>query len=150
MQLVKTDTSKMNIQKVTANILADKKITKAIEDNSYYSTEQFIADAQTYIKAIKGNRMLCIIKSVSSSGMSRKLKLNSFEGSKKGGYYRQYFSLLSTLGYKVDNKDAFTIHGCGMDMVFHTNYSIMHTFKRLGLITAKECEVLAQQTPTVL
>ena len=141
----------MNIQKVTANINADKEISKAISSNEYYSTEQFISDAKTYIKAIKDGRMLCIIKSVSSSGMSRKLAFNSCECNKTRSSYRSYLGLLSTLGYKFKDREySFTVHGCGMDMVFNTNYVIMHRFKRLGLITAKECEVLAQKTPTVL
>lgn len=141
----------MNTNKVTANILADKQISKAISNNEYYSTEQFISDANTYIKAIKEGRMLCIIKSVSNSGMSRVIKFNSCERYNDRHSFRQYCTLFETLGYKESkNRNGYTVHGCGMDMVFHTNYSIMYTFKRLGLITAKECEVLAQKTPTVL
>lgn len=142
----------MNLTKVTANILADKEINKAISNNSYYEVSDFIRDAQTYIKAIKSRRMLCIIKSVSSSGMSRVIKFNSFEGTKTGGNYRQYWSLFTVLGYKESksNNSAFTIHGCGMDMVFHTNYSIIHKLGRLGFLNKEQVSHLAQQTPTVL
>lgn len=141
----------MNTQTVTKNIQADKSINNYIAKSNYYSVDNFIKDAQTYIKAIKSGRMLCIIQSVSSSGMSRVIKFNSFEGTKTSGNYRQYAVMFEALGYKESkNRNGFTVHGCGMDMVFHTNYSIMHTFKRLGLITKEQCAVLAQQTPVIL
>jgi len=57
--------------------------------------------------------------------------------------------MFEALGYKFKDY-AFTVHGCGMDMIFHTNYSTMHTFKRMGIITNEECEILSQQTPTTI
>lgn len=140
------------LQKIAKNIESDKELSKIINGLSYYKIDDFIKDAIVYIKAIKERRMLCIIKSVSNSGMSRTLKFNSFEGTKTGGYYRQYWALFSALGYKESksNRDAFNIGGCGMDMIFHTNYTIIHKLGRLGFLNKKEVDHLAQQTPTVL
>lgn len=137
------------LKAIIANIYNDKEITKFVNYQNYYEVDDFIRDAKTYIKAIKARRMLCTIKSVSSSGMSRVIKFNSFEGSKMSGGFRQYWSLFSAMGYKESkgNRDAFTVHGLGMDMVFHTNYTIIH---RLGFMSKKEVTYLAQQTPTIL
>lgn len=130
-----------------------KDLTKAISKVSYYDVDAFISDAKAYIDAIYHRRMACVIVSVARSGMSRVLKFTSFEPHNEGksGYYRQYNALFKALGYKADrNQEGFTVNGCGMDMIFHTNYSIIHRLMREGFITKKECEVLAQLTPTVL
>jgi hypothetical protein len=130
----------------------NKELNKKIAKLSYYELENFYNDAKAYIKAIKERRMICIIKSVSASGMSRNLKFNSCEHYKDNFGYRQYFMLFKSLGYsEARAKDgSFNISGCGMDMVFHTNYSIIHDLKRLGFINDEECRKLAQDTPTVL
>lgn len=104
-------------------------------------------------------RMLCIIPKVSASRMSRQIKFHSFEiydngttkNSTQVGYYRQYWSFFKMLGYKeVKGTENFSIGGCGMDMIFHTNYTIIHRLKRLGFIDENECRELAQMTPIVL
>lgn len=131
------------IEKIAINIAKDKELTKRINSQNYYEVSMFISDVQTYIKAIKQRRMFCIIDSVSSSGMSRNIHFHSFE--KK--YYRQYWTLFKVLGYTETKNNSFRISGCGMDMIFHTNYSNIHTFYRLGFIDKKTCERLAQMTP---
>ena len=124
---------------------------KGISKVTYYSPEQFIKDVECYIKAIKERRMICIIESVSHSGMSRNMKFHSCEKTKTGFYYRNYYAMFKALGYTaVRDRDSFRINGCGMDMVFHTNYSNIHDFKRMGFITETTCKTLAQSTPTVL
>jgi hypothetical protein len=133
------------MKKVTE--IKDKEVLKAISKNEYYSQERFIEDAKAYIKAIKERRMLCVITNVSPSGMSRSLKFHSYEKS----YYRQYWAFFKALGYReAKDRNAFVINGCGMDMIFHTNYTIIHRLFRLGFITKVECDDLAQQTPTNL
>ena len=124
-------------------------IGKAIDKQDFYSREDFISDVKTYVKAIKENRMFCVIDSVSQSGMSRNIHFHSSEkyGSRNG--FRQYWTLFTVLGYsKGNSRYNFRISGCGMDMIFHTNYSNIHLFKRLGFLTDKECEKLCQMTPT--
>ena len=120
--------------------------------SEYYSLEDFASDAISYIKAIKSGRMLCVIHSVSSSGMSRVLSFKACEKSKSNYNYRQFAFMFKCLGYKETRKYSgeFRVSGCGMDMVFHTNYTIMHDLCQMGLINKKECEVLAQKTPVVL
>lgn len=145
----------MNTETVLQSIASNKEIQKNLSKMNYPLTnEELLNHIQDYIKAVKEGRMLCIIPKVSASGMSRQIKFHSFEPntSGNGGYYRQYYALFQALGYKAvkGNRDAFTISGCGMDMIFHTNYTNMHDFKSLGIITAEECSTLAQKTPTVL
>lgn len=128
-----------------------KELEKAIAKVSYYDLEQFEKDALTYIKAIKEGRMMCSIHSVAKSGMSRVISFHSCEHyTNQNRYaYRQYISLFLALGY-TESGNGFRVGGCGMNMIFHTNYSIMHDLCRLELITKEECEHLCQQTPTVL
>lgn len=120
-------------------------LNSAIAKLNYYSLQDFERDVKDYIKAINERSMLCVIKSVAKSGMSRVLAFHSYQG----GYYRQYNNLFTVLGFKESaSRNGFRISGCGMDMVFHTNYIIMHKLCSLGYITKEECDVLAQQTPT--
>jgi hypothetical protein len=97
--------------------------------------------------------MLCVIKSVSKSGMSRVISFHSCEDyvGENRSCYTQYWAFFTALGYTESrNGNGFTIGGCGMDMVFHTNYTIIHRLYSLDFITKQECDFMAQQTPTVL
>jgi hypothetical protein len=140
------------METIRTKIESDKELMKRINAITYYSVDLFISDVQTYIDAIREGRMLCVIPKVSPSGMSRQIKFHSWEPTERRGYYRQYWSLFTALGYSKarGNDNAFSINGCGMDMIFHTNYTNMHRFARWGFITKEECDHLAQQTPTVL
>lgn len=145
----KEDRIKRNIEKATS-----KKSLK-FEKSNYFPEEEliknFISDAKNYIKAIKERRMFCVIHSVSKSGMTRTISFHSCEksGNKKQYCYRQYYCFFKALGYsKVRDSYFFRIHGCGMDMIFHTNYTIIHYLESLGFINKKQCEKLAQMTPT--
>lgn len=130
----------------------NKELQKDLKKLSHYDTNQFVKDVQAYISAINSGRMCCIIDSVARSGMSRKIGFKSCEMYNDGrASYRNYFAFFVAMGYtKPKNSDYFTIGGCGMDMVFHTNYTIIHRLHRLGLISKEDCEYLAQQTPPVL
>ena len=105
-------------------------------------------DIKRYIKAIKEGRMCCIISAVSKSGMSRVISFNECAG-RNGNYsYSQFIRLFDALGYtKVGNWEH-RVTGCGMDMVFASNYNNIHAFCKLGFITRKTCAVLALKTPT--
>jgi hypothetical protein len=139
------------------NINLSNEVKKAVAKNEYYSTDQFINDAIKWVEAIKEGRVICTVASVSKSGMSRELKFLSCEPSKYNNEqgenvrysYRQYNIMLECLGFKFDRKSwAITVNGCGMDMIFNTNYTIMHNFKSMGIITESECSSYAQMTPT--
>ena len=144
--------------KTTANIIKaienDKVLIKNINSISYYSVESFIDDSKEYINAIKSGRMINSIGSVSSSGMSRTIKFLSCQRNKSGKshYYRQYWCFFNALGFSKarNSNDYFSISGCGMDMIFHTNYTNIHKLYRLGFISKKECEKYAQMTPTTI
>ena len=127
-----------------------KKELNLSNDDSVY----FFEWVKEYIKAIQENRMICNIEHVSSSGMSRYITFNYLEKSK---YDKKKYNLLNTyfifksLGYRYNKKyAAFYISGCGMDMIFHTNYENIHTFKRLGFLSEKECQKLSQNTPVTI
>ena len=129
----------------------EKELVKAISKISYYSVAQFQSDAKRYIKAIIDGRMNCRIIRVSSSGMSRVLKFTSCEKGKHGYAYMQYYCLFLALGFtKASNDDGFRINGCGMDMVFHTNYTIIGRLQRFGFLTKEEADKLQQKTPVCL
>ena len=148
---MKTKTQKTKLERIEKNVIDNLKLSN-VEKYGTTEVELFISSAQRYIKAIKEGRVICNIESVSASGMSRILKFLECSGNtKKGFYYYNFFKLFKDLGFSSSRKtNGFRISGCGMDMVFHTNYTIIHQLCRLGFISKKECSKLAQNTPTVI
>jgi hypothetical protein len=144
----------MKTQKIIAAIESSKELSKAIKSSSYYSNEQFISDAKRYIQAINKGTMINSIGSVSNSGMSRTIKFLAPEYNKytKRYQYCNFFAFFKALGFNEarSKEHYFSIGGCGMDMIFHTNYTIIHRLHRLGFITKKPCDFLAQQTPQTI
>lgn len=110
----------------------------------------FDANAKRYIKAIRDRRMMCVIDSVSASGMSRTIRFCEMVKNKttKDHQLLNFWVFFKVMGYSpVKNSDSFRINGCGMDMIFHTNYSIIHTLQSLGYISKAKASELAQMTP---
>ena len=138
----------------TATILEainnNKELQKNFKKLYSFNSEEFLQNAERYIKACKQRRIFCIIHSVAPSGMSGKLSFNEAQVNQEGnGNFLNFTALFTALGYSDRNKNGeFTVSGCGMDMVFATNYDIIHRFFNLGMITKEECESLAQNTPT--
>lgn len=127
-------------------IKLSKEQIKRLSKETYYNEEQFIKDCKTYIKALKAGRVLYSVTHVSSTGMSRDINIKSFEGSMTNGYFRNYNMMLTILGYSFAKyTNDIKVSGCGMNMLFATNYDIIHTFKRIGLIKNKTCEELSQK-----
>lgn len=152
---MKTQTTPDRYQLI-ATIEGNKQLRKAITAISHYSTEDFIRDAGLYIASIRERRMFCIIHSVARSGMSRVMSFHSFDVAPankvepRRGNTRQYNCLFLALGFKQSaDRNGFKINGCGMDMVFATNYNLIHNLHRLGFIDKAECDKLAQMTPNV-
>ena len=115
--------------------------------------ETFLGHANRYIEAIKENRMICSIGSVSKSGMSRTIKFLEMKKNDTSNQHslKNFYQFFDALGYsKIKNSDYFRIGGCGMDMIFNTNYTIMHDLKRMGLVSDEECSTLAQKTPSIV
>lgn len=128
-------------------------IVKGYNKKNNYAMEEatFIDHALRYIKAIKEGRMLCSIGSVSKSGMSRTIKFLEMSGGEGKHFLYNFYQFFDALGYtKIKDSDYFRIGGCGMDMIWHTNYSIMHDLKRLGFIDNDECSTLAQASPHIV
>lgn len=138
------------VNEVVNQYSISKETLKRINSLNHYSKEQFINDCKQWIESIRTNKTICIIDSVSSSGMSRCFKYISYVPSNTRSYFRSWYCLLYSLGYTF-KKDTHSIRvgGCGMDMNFATTYNIIHSFERMGLITKQECEKLAQLTPSV-
>jgi len=121
------------------------KINKLVGANN---SEQFIKDAKRYLLALSQRRVVCSIGSVSASGMSRTMR---FVEVQSGVGLLNFYSLFEALGFKtLKNSDHFRVNGCGMDMVFATNYDIIHTLHNLGFISRVKCSALSQRTPGVI
>ena len=143
---------KRKIEKIIKNIEANKKLYKKIAEILYYDIDRFINDAQNYIEAIKNGSMLCNIDTISKSNMSCTIIFMACQKTKTIYNYRNFFVFFKALGYTpaAPRSNYFRISGGGMDMIFHTNYTNIHILHRLGFISEKECEHLAQQTPIVI
>lgn len=121
-------------------------VVKNTAKNAYYSEETFINDAKTYIKAVESGRIQYTVLNVSSNGMSRQIAITSYEGTMAKGYYRNYYSFLTALGYRFNkDRDGIVVHGCGMNMLFATNYNIIGHLKFMGFLTDKKAKTLQQK-----
>ena len=131
------------IERVKKNIEADKDIMKKLNREKYYSIDALIADINTYIAAVKSGRIRYSVISVSKSGMSRTIEIISCEKGRYGYYYRIYQCMLGVLGETVVG-GTIRVRGCGMNMLFATNYNLIRMFHRLGFISDTQCKKLAQ------
>lgn len=135
----------------TQTITISKEVLKKIAKMPYSSEEDFINNAERYIKAIREGRMCCVIYSVSKSGMSRNLRFIECNGEDGWYSYYNFYLLFEMLGFTpVKDGNSFRINGCGMNMVFHTNYTIIHRLYEMGFMSKEECATLSQITPSVL
>ena len=136
------------LERIKKNIENDKEIMKRINKETYYDIDNLIHDINTYIAAVKSGRISYDVITVSKSGMSRTIKITSAEKSGRNQfYYRQYQAMLGILGETVVSgySNTIRVYGCGMNMLFATNYNLMHKFRRLGFISKKQCATLAQK-----
>lgn len=141
---------------VTA-INADKNITKLLKKEKYATAEALAERILDYVNATREGRVICCIHSVSRSGMSRTLSFYEMAKIDKpmtdGRSYLllNFWQLFRLLGYTPSRSSGgFAISGCGMDMVFATNYNIIHRIHLLGGCTEAECKDLAQRKPPVV
>ena len=126
-------------------IKLNTEILNKIEANEYYDEESFISDCKSYIKAVQSGRILYTVTSVSQSGMSRTINISSYEGTMTKGYYRNYINMLETLGYKFNKNYDIKVRGCGMNMLFSTNYNIIYNLFNMGFITKAKRDSLSQK-----
>ena len=129
------------------NITLSKDIEKRLSKEEYYTKEMLLDDIQDYIKALKEGRLQYLVMNVSSSGMSRAILIQSCEQSKSNNsfYFRQYSRMFEMLNYKLDKNYNIKVSGCGMNMLFATNYYLIQTFKSMNIISENEADILAQK-----
>lgn len=127
-------------------IKLSKDIIKRLDKEEYYNEDRFISDCKQYIKAVNSGRILYTVTHVSNSGMSRDINIKSFEGKISEGYYRNYYGMFEALGNSFNkNTNDIRVGGCGMNMLFHLNYTTIHQLQRMGFISKKRCDILAQK-----
>ena len=129
------------------NITLSKNIEKRLLKEEYYNKELLLRDIELYINALKEGRLQYLVTKVSPNGMNRNILIQSCEQSKNTNnfYFRQYTRMFEMLGYKLDKDYNIRVSGSGMNMLFATNYNLIHTFKNMNIITDAEAEILAQK-----
>ena len=129
------------------NITLSKETEKRLSKEEYYTKEMLLNDIQDYIKALKEGRLQYLVMNVSSNGMNRNILIQSCEQNKTNNnfYFRQFTRMFEMLGYKLNKDYYLKVSGCGMNMLFATNYYLIQTFKNMNIITELECEILAQK-----
>lgn len=126
-------------------ITLTKEVIKNLKKEGYID-DQFIASAQTYIKAVKDGRALFTVNSVSRSGMSRNITVQSCEKSKAGGYYYRHYALMfRALGERVNDDLSIKVSGAGMSMTFALNYNTMRALMNMGFMSETQFETLSQK-----
>lgn len=104
--------------------LAEKLANESIKNESWYKQEDFEWLKETNIKhlnelkeALLKGRYYTSVDSVSSSGMSRTIKIKYIKNNQLNGVTEEIYSLAGC------NKNR-SIKGCGMDMLFHAQYNL--------------------------
>ena len=129
------------------NITLSKETEKRLSKEEYYTKEMLLDDIQDYIKALKEGRLQYLVMNVSSNGMNRNILIQSCEQNKTNNnfYFRQYSRMFEMLNYKLDKDYNIRVSGCGMNMLFGTNYYLIQTFKSMNIISESEANILAQK-----
>lgn len=103
----------------------------------YLQSEDGKRNAERFLKAVREHRLLCTVKRVSSSGMSRIISVHEVvwdEGLKRMQLY-QFNWFLCQMGWTYSDKDkdnAIRVVGCGMDMVFHLLSTTVENLRYYG------------------
>jgi len=107
--------------------LAEAEAKQIIKESSFWTNKdldkltEWNAEELTRIKnALLKGRFYCGVDSVSKSGMSRKIRLAYIYRNKLRRITDPY--ILNLAGCNKDGR----ISGCGMDMLFHAQYTLFH------------------------
>lgn len=110
----------------------------------YLKSEYGKENAERFIKALKEGRLVCSVKHVSSSGMSRVISFCEVKKVGKGYALYQFNWFFRNLGWTyVDSWNAIRVGGCGMDMISHVLYSVCATLEANGFKVPKDYSHLA-------
>jgi len=100
-------------------------------------------EAIKFLEQYRGQNFACCIKSVSRSGMSRRMEFYAKDFQRIG----YYIARVIDYPYNVD-KGGIQVNGCGMDMVFHVLSSLNYAMARIDtgktipeLLETKECGI---------
>lgn len=72
-----------------------------------------------------GERVYCVLRHVSASGMQRRIDFYSIGEDKRPLYLSGYIA--TALGMRRHDKQGLVVNGCGMDMGFHVVYELART-----------------------
>lgn len=121
-----------------------------MKNASYLTTEAGKANAERFLKALKERRILAVIKSVSSTGMSRQVAFREISTTAEGNtHILQFDYFLNCLGYPYGKQGGIIVRGCGMDMIFNTLYNVCSTLKEAGFNVPEDFPRLADSYLTV-
>ena len=105
--------------------------------------QEEITSAYNFLKTIRKSKIYATVKSVSRSGMSRRIE---FYVVREGEIIRIGWYLSRVNGYKYDANVGMQVNGCGMDMIFHviSNFNYFAAQRDTGktlteLMKTKEC-----------
>lgn len=100
----------------------------------YLQSENGKRNAERFLKAVREHRILCNVKRVSSSGMSRVIGVYEIQNDENGRpHILQFNWFLGQMGWTYSDKDnAIRVGGCGMDMIFHLLYTTVENLRYYG------------------
>lgn len=122
--------------------MTDKQIKEFLQ------SENGKMNAERFIKALKEHRIVCSVKHVSSTGMSRTISfcemcVSTMNG-KKYGQLLQFNWFFTQLGWPWDkNRDGIRVSGCRMDMIFNTLDCVAAELKANGFNVPNDYTSLA-------
>lgn len=113
------------------------------EIKAFLESEDGKCNAERFIKALKEGRIVCSVKHISKSGMSRVISFCEMQSyivnRKKRWALYQFNWFFGQLGWTYDKSyDAIRVGGCGMDMIFATLYNVAGTLKFHGFKVPKD------------
>lgn len=112
------------------------------------SMEAFKKDIARYVKASQQNRLLCVVRKVSSTGNSRVMEFLEFD-KHPTNQIKRYYLLFEMLGYKYI-EGGVRVRGVGMDMAFSVHHSIVNQLADNGFITEKTKKEIENNRPNVI
>lgn len=126
-------------------------MAKESEIKAFLESEDGKRNAERFIKALKERRLVCSVKHVSKSGMSRVISFCEMNSCTEGRNHRkrrydilQFNWFFGRLGWSYDDDwYAIRVGGCGMDMVFHVLYEVASQLKYYGFNVPKDWSRLA-------